>query len=113
MWLSTGLCTCSGCKGQGELVFVIDAVNHNDQQTFTASQNFIKEVIKRNYNDKQTFTASQNFIKDVIKRIANCIQPDGVRLGFIYCTESDDQQFGLRGFQSSIDAIAVIGTATI
>jgi len=92
MWLSTGLCTCSGCKGQGELVFVIDAVNHNDQQTFTASQ---------------------NFIKDVIKRIANCIQPDGVRLGFIYCTESDDQQFGLRGFQSSIDAIAVIGTATI
>ena len=79
---------CSGCGGKGELVFVIDAATHNDQQNFAASQ---------------------KFIKDIIRRIGNCIQPDAVRLGFVYCTESDEQLFGLRGFQAASDAAAVVG----
>jgi len=87
-----GVSACLGCEGKGELVFVIDTANHNDQQSFISSQ---------------------NFIKDIIRRIANCILPDAVRLGFIYRTESDDQQFGLVGFQNADDAVTAIGEVII
>ena len=79
----------SGCGGKGELVFVIDtSTSHVDQQTFAACQ---------------------NFVKDVIRRISSCVLPDSVRLGFVYHTESRQQQFGLIGFQNSKDAINAIG----
>ena len=80
---------CSGCKGKGELLFVIDTFNHNDQQSFHYSH---------------------NFIKDVIGRMVDHVRPNTLRLGVIYCTESDDQLLGLIGFQNSSDAIATIGT---
>jgi len=85
----SGFFLCSGCKGKGELVFVIDTSNHNDQQSFHSSH---------------------NFIKDVIGRMAEYVGPKTLRLGVIYYTESDQQQLGLIGFQNTSDAIATSGT---
>jgi len=71
-------------------VFVIDTSHHNDQQSFSSSH---------------------NFIKDIIGRMADYIRPDALHLGVIYNTESDEQQLGLIGFQNTSDATATIGTA--
>jgi len=70
-------------------VFVVDTSNHNDQQSFHYSH---------------------NFIEDVIGRMADHVRPNTLRFGVIYCTESDHQQLGLIGFHNSSDAIATIGT---
>jgi len=77
-----------GCAGKGELVFVVDTADHNDQHTFTAGL---------------------ALIKDVIQLIADCILPESLRLGFVYDTQNDRQQFGLIAFQNADNAIAAIG----
>jgi len=77
-----------GCEGKGELVFVIDTANHNDQHSFTVSQ---------------------NVVKCILRRISHCVLPDSVRIGVIYCTQHDLQLFGLIGFQNAKDAAIAVG----